>query len=192
MANAGERQSVVPHGADHEFRLPKPAPRYAAASVKGVQPGEADDVSGRRSRKWPRFVGCSEQKAERWRERSEFRGSHECEIHLQRARQQKDAIRPQARLDIQVVRRPMPVVHLPRPVGENAGQVGISGDGECEIDIRPAVFAFYRARAGDSGADDARVSARLFDKLGTQSSSLFRCEHEFSNSMPAASMPQWD
>jgi len=101
----------------------------------------------------------AEDEPERRLTRAEVGRRRDRDIHLQRAAQKEHAIDPRARRDVEVVDTSLVVVHDAGDAVEHRQHVARAAHAEREIDVRPAVLAADRCRAGDRASGDARVSA---------------------------------
>ena len=119
MANTGQRERIVTHTADHILRLPKVSSRDATPRVECIQPAKTDESCRGR---WLNVLGLLSFPAyetERWCQRAELRGGNKSEIDLQGIGEQEYAINPRTGMDVKMIERLMPIVHMRGPIGQD-------------------------------------------------------------------------
>jgi hypothetical protein len=99
-------------------------------------------------------------------------------IDLERAGEQKHAVRPRAGFDVEMMQRQVSVVHVRRPIGEDIWHLLNFMDAKSQINIRPAIFAIGRSGASDRGTTDSLVTGCVLEEVGTEAGTFFASEHE--------------
>jgi hypothetical protein len=98
----------------------------------------------------------------------------EGEVDLEPARQEEDAVRGAARVEVEERDRVEPIGKVACPIGEHIGDGHAVGDAEGQIEIGEAVAAAVRERADDRGSNDARVGRRELEHPVTDTIALLR------------------
>jgi hypothetical protein len=86
------------------------------------------------------FVGSPEKQAESRGDGTEFRRRPEGQVDLQGVIQQEHPIKRDTPGHIDVMDGSMLPVHTVGPVSEHLAEFGVSGNAQCEINVRPPIF----------------------------------------------------
>jgi hypothetical protein len=190
MAHAGERERVVPHGADHVLRLPEFPPQDARSGVERIKPRKSDKVFGRGSWKLPKRVCFARNQLELRSEWAELAFLHKREIHLQCARKEEHAIGPRTEADVVVVEHASACVQEIREIRHHGSDKRRIGHAKSKIDIRPLVLVAGHSRSGDRRSAEPRVARRKIQQVRFHLSTMLRREarHRTKGSSDSAAL----
>lgn len=144
--------------------------------MQRIQPAHADQLDGIRHSCGRRFRGGSKQQAEAWAESAELRRRTERDVDLERAEEKEDPIEGLGMAHIQVMDGTMLAIHHLGPVGDHLRTVGVGGEAQGEIDVRPRSS---RPSAADpvSAAPQMRPSVRATETSSSRSRSRSSAEN---------------
>ena len=189
LAEAGERECVVAHGADVVLGLPDTPALDARARVERVDDAPPEEVlrdrrrgnedvpaTGRGSLGLARSR-LAEQKPESWPGGTKLSRRRHREVELKRVRQQEHAVGGRTALEVGEVHRVELVDERARPVVEHIGDRHVVGDAEGEVQVGEAVAAVHGERAHGGSGDDALILLREPQHALAESIPLLDGEH---------------
>src|SRR5437879_9205395 len=184
-ATLGGRHTVAPARrgedrvtccADHVLGLPQLSAGQRRSDVERIEPRPADQLLRRRGRGRTLRRG-PEQQLEGGRLRREVPLRRECEVDLQAVREHEHAVQPRARPHVHVMDGAVLLVHASGPVVEGRRDLRVLVEAERKVDVRPAILASHRGRAGEGRRRDPWIRPRRGDELTTHALALLRCVH---------------
>lgn len=139
-SKAGQRQRIVPDGADPVLGLPQFVPFNADPSMQNVVPGQPDGVVSVYRRRGRALDRLTENYLEGGPESAKLGGGCTCQIHLKAGGKKEGAIDGAPGPEIKMMQGAQLLVHEGAPIAQGVVRRGFVRDSEEEVDIRPSVL----------------------------------------------------
>ncbi len=143
------------------------------ARVEEAEPAEPCNVGERRRLGLRQVDRLAEDGAEALRAGAEVRLGREGDVDLEAALEQEDAVESRAGAHIPVV----DCIDGRRPVRDHVIEVGVLGNAQEDVDVRPSILAPEGRRAGHRSARDPLVSPSPLEQALAYLVALLRREH---------------